>query len=320
MITLNQTVGRTGRNKPVDVMIVQHLLNLNHESADLGEPLAVTGTLDAATADAIESFQSKAMGNKKPDGRVDPGGRTLSKLAGPVKNRDTLKTLRSVLHASSDTTVARPDEASGTLSNIDYVSFLGLYDRQFVQLGASARAGLTELIGFINDDIEIIDVGWGAYMLATVKHECAERWKPIKEFGLGAGHDYGNVVTVTDKDGKKHKNTYYGRGYVQLTWKENYATLGQKIGLQDDLLIDLDQALVPETAYAIMSFGMRNGSFTDGKHKLSDYINSTVCNYEKARKIINGLDQHVKIAGYAANLELLLRVSCDDSVSDSTFE
>ena len=51
-----------------------------------------------------------------------------------------------------------------------------------------------------------------------------------------------------------------------------------------------------------MSFGMRNGSFTHGKHKLSDYISSTMCNYEKARKIINRLDQYVKIAGYAPNV------------------
>jgi hypothetical protein len=65
---------------------------------------------------------------------VDPGGKTLSKLAEPVKNSDTIKTLRSVIRASSVTTLARPDEVSSNLSNID-------------------------------------DVGWCAYMLATVKHE-----------------------------------------------------------------------------------------------------------------------------------------------------
>jgi hypothetical protein len=158
MITLSHAVGRTGRNKPVDVMIIQHLLNLNHDPANLGEPLAVTGTVDTDTADAIESFQSNAMGSKKPDGRVDPGGKTLSKLASKVKNSDTFTVLRSVLSASSETAPARPAEASSALSDIDDFSFLNLYDRQFVRLGASARAGLTELIGFINDDMGITDV------------------------------------------------------------------------------------------------------------------------------------------------------------------
>jgi peptidoglycan hydrolase-like protein with peptidoglycan-binding domain len=317
MITLGHSVGGSGKNKPVDVMIVQHLLNLNHEEAKLNALLEITGDLDATTSGAIRSFQRNAMGSKTPDGRVDPGGRTLTKLAQPVKTSTTVATLRSVVRASWSATLARPAEVSSTLSVIDDQRFLGLYDRQFVQLGAGARAGLTQLIGFINADYEIGDVGWCAYMLATVKHECAERWRPIEEFGHGAGQAYGNPVTVTDKDGNKYANTYYGRGYVQLTWKDNYASLGQALGVGDSLLIDPAKTLDPETAYAIMSYGMRNGSFT-GK-RLSDYINQNLCDYPNARQIINGLDQHTKIAGYATDVELLVRVSCYGSVSDSTF-
>jgi len=319
MITIGHSVGRAGRDKPVDVMIVQCLLNLNHEKSGLTTPVAVTGDLDGTAAEAIKSFQRNALGHKVPDGRVDPGGKTFTKLAEPVKNSDTVTTLRSVIRASADTTLARPGDVSSTLSIIDDQRFLGLYDRQCVHLGASARAGLTELIGFINDDLDIMDVGWCAYMLATVRHECAEQWKPVKEFGLGAGHDYGNPVPFTDKAGEKHTNAYYGRGYVQLTWDYNYKALGEALGLDEDLLVDPDKALDPETAYAIMSYGMRNGSFTDSARKLSDYIDTTKCNYPSARQIINGLDQFMKIAGYATDIEILLRVSCLDSASDSTF-
>jgi len=47
------------------------------------------------------------------------------------------------------------------------------------------------------------------------------------------------------------------------------------------------ESLSPKIAYAIMSYGMRHGSFT-GK-KPSNYILDKVCDYKNARRIINGL-------------------------------
>jgi len=66
-------------------------------------------------------------------------------------------------------------------------------------------------------------------------------------------------------------------------------------------------ALQADIAYRIMSHGMRKGSFT-GK-KLGDYITASGCDYVNARKIINGLDQADRIAGYATKLEAALRAS-----------
>jgi hypothetical protein len=195
-------------------------------------------------------------------------------------------------------------------------AFLKLYDLQFGMLGASQRAGLTKLIDYINQDPEIWDVGWCAYMLATVKRECNDRWQPIREYGRGAGHAYGNPAPYTDAQGRRYANIYYGRGYVQLTWLNNYITLGQALGLGDDLAKNPDHALDPDKAYDVMSYGMRNGSFSPG-HKLSTYINATRCDYEHARRIINGKDVADLIKGWALDLEMLLRVSCDGSFSDS---
>jgi hypothetical protein len=65
-----------------------------------------------------------------------------------------------------------PGEASSGLSIIQQTAFLRLYDLQFGIIDAAARAGLTKLIDCISADLEIRDVGWCAYMLATVKHEC----------------------------------------------------------------------------------------------------------------------------------------------------
>ena len=62
-----------------------------------------------------------------------------------------------------------------------------------------------------------------------------------------------------------------------------------------------------------MSYGMRNGTFTGVN--LSRYFNRTRCDYEQARKIINGLDKYVPIARAAERLELLLRAGCTSSFS-----
>ena len=60
----------------------------------------------------------------------------------------------------------------------------------------------------------------------------------------------------------------------------------------------------PQTAYKIMSQGMRGGLFT-GK-KLSDYINDQHCDYFNARRIINGVDRADLIQGYAQAFEGIL--------------
>ena len=189
----------------------------------------------------------------------------------------------------------------------DHQVFFTQYSQACGALSQSQHDGLDFLLSHIEQDTEITDVRWAAYMLATVKHECADRWQPIEEFGKGKGQPYGTKVTMYDADGKPYVNCYYGRGYVQLTWDYNYRNIGQTLGLGDDLLIHPELALEPETAYRIMSYGMTRGTFT-GK-KLSDYINGSACDYKNARRIINGLDKWALIKGYAETLEALLEKS-----------
>lgn len=195
---------------------------------------------------------------------------------------------------------------------IDRAAFLAAYDQQFGgTLNASQTAGMNALLDAAELDTDITDLRWLAYMLATVKHECANTWKPIEEFGKGAGRPYGKPVTVTDPaTGKSVTNVYYGRGYVQLTWKDNYDNMGRKLNVP--LLVNPGLALDPDVAYRIMSLGMRTGAFT-GK-KLSNYINADGADYVNARRIINGTDQAQRIAGYATRLEAALRASVQASV------
>jgi uncharacterized protein YgiM (DUF1202 family) len=194
---------------------------------------------------------------------------------------------------------------------IDRKKFLDGYTAAFGAPSQGKTDGINTLLASAEGDMQITDIRWLAYMLATVKHECADTWKAIEEYGKGKGHKYGNPVTVTDpSDGKTYSNVYYGRGYVQLTWDYNYRSMGQ--ALSNRLLYEPRLALDPTVAYKVMSYGMRKGAFT-GK-KLSDYINAAKCDYVNARRIINGTDQAERIAGYASKLEKVLLASIVASV------
>lgn len=189
----------------------------------------------------------------------------------------------------------------------DHKTFFDLYRAEYGSLNQSQVDGIESLLNSIENDEEINDVRWAAYMLATTKHECANKWQPIEEYGKGNGKAYGKAVTVTGSDGQSYTNVYYGRGYVQLTWQDNYDKMSKNLDLSDELLIKPELALDPVTAYQIMSYGMRKGSFT-GK-KLADYIYDQTCDYKNARKIINGLDKADTIKGYAEKLESFLNES-----------
>lgn len=126
-----------------------------------------------------------------------------------------------------------------------------------------------------------------AYMLATTYHETARTMQPIEEEGRGRHHTYG----VPDHTG----NTYYGRGYVQLTWRHNYEAMSPVVGV--NLVLNPGLALKPDIAARIMIYGMRHGTFT-GKC-LADYITPHATDFLGARRIINGQDCAAEIAGYA---------------------
>lgn len=120
------------------------------------------------------------------------------------------------------------------------------------------------------------------YLLATTYHETASTMLPIKEYG-----------SVEYLKNKKYY-PYYGRGYVQITWLDNYKKFSKIVG--KDLVADPDLCFEPNIAAQIACYGMKNGTFT-GK-KLKDYFNDASNDPVNARKIINGLDKAKKIAEY----------------------
>lgn len=73
-ISITSSVGKGGTNKKSDVKSVQGALNAVYPAL----ALAVDGLCGPKTIRRIEKFQRRFMNN--PDGRIDPGGRTLKRL------------------------------------------------------------------------------------------------------------------------------------------------------------------------------------------------------------------------------------------------
>ncbi|MBK6773082.1 MAG: hypothetical protein IPG78_13320 [Ignavibacteria bacterium] len=139
------------------------------------------------------------------------------------------------------------------------------------------------------------DDRWLAYMLATAHHETDRRIQPIEEYGKGKGRPYGKNIKMNGTRYNDTANLFYGRGFVQLTWYENYQKAGAKLGL--NLIKNPEKTLELSVATKIMFLGMMEGWFT-GK-KLSQYFNSTTEDVYNARRIINGTDKANLIADYA---------------------
>lgn len=153
---------------------------------------------------------------------------------------------------------------------------------------------------------------WTAYALATAYHETAHTMQPIKEYG--GPRYYNRLYGIEGQNparARRMGNTapgdgarYCGRGYVQLTWKSNYAKAGKALGI--DLVGDPDLAMNADIAARILREGMAYGWF--GKNLLQCLPDTlgTLDQFIKARGIINGNDKALQIAKYALEFQKAL--------------
>lgn len=157
-------------------------------------------------------------------------------------------------------------------------------------------------------------LSYTAYALATAYHETASTMQPIREYGgptyftrmydvTGARPQKAAAMGNTSPgDGPK----YCGRGYVQLTWKNNYKLAGDKLGV--DLVANPDKAMEPSIAAKIMRQGMTDGWFTG--RKFSSYLPFSGLavrpQFIEARRIINGTDKASQIADHAVAFQRAL--------------
>jgi len=128
-----------------------------------------------------------------------------------------------------------------------------------------------------------------AYVVATTYWETAHTFRPVRE-----------AFYLPDPDAYLRTKPYfpfYGRGYVQLTWEQNYHHYGQV--LQNELAANPDLALDPAIALFVLVQGFKVGAFTG--HRITDFINSAATDFTNARLCINGTDRAADIAAIAQN-------------------
>lgn len=148
---------------------------------------------------------------------------------------------------------------------------------------------------------KVTDIRFMSYIFSTAYHETGAKMIPVRE-GFAASDASARRIVAKYKysaPDPKTGHVYYGRGQVQLTWAENYKTMGRILGI--DLYNDPDLALDPFTGAQILVEGMIKGQSGKGDFtglSLSDFFNDQKTDPVGARKIINGTDKATMIADY----------------------
>lgn len=186
--------------------------------------------------------------------------------------------------------------------------------------GGNMTQGVVDTINIITDTY-YAEAGGNAvpehlaYVLATAYHESYHRslnpnWNPVREGFSNTNAGAIATVTMLYNQGRISTNyakvqpngkSYYGRGYVQITWPNNYIRMGDRLGI--DLYGNPDLSLERGTAARLLVIGMIEGLYTG--RKLSDYGSHDFDAYN-ARRIINGLDKAELIKGYYETFNLAI--------------
>jgi hypothetical protein len=210
-------------------------------------------------------------------------------------------------------------------------------------LDRDSMRGLDQLLHFIEEDPEVTQQRWAAYMVATVMNENST-FVPINEIGCDehgctprAGTQreaYGRplacpreirhhqthapLTLVTRCPAGKATHQYYGRGYIQITWPEAYALHSPGVGV--DLLHFPERALEPGVAYGILKNWLVRGVGWNN-HGLPEYVNDAMgagtarAGYRRARRLVAGahVDSNervrlsaTRIAGWADTIDGIL--------------
>jgi putative chitinase len=182
------------------------------------------------------------------------------------------------------------------------------FREQFGALDQEQVNGLNQILEFAEE--KNLGVDFLAYLLATIRRECADTYHPIKENGgpkyfakYEGRKDLGNTQPG---DGKK----FFGRGYVQITGRTNYTKFSKLLGI--DLINNPDLALDPKTSFDIAVIGMERGLFTGkaiGKYVIEGGKDND--DFKGARRVINGTDHAAEISIAAERFQKILTAAAE---------
>jgi predicted chitinase len=161
---------------------------------------------------------------------------------------------------------------------------------------------LKKVLEFASEDKNLKSVNHLAYLLATAKVESdysLERWesdyvcgkigvkykdKPCKSaINYYCSTKGGKQNYCDGKPKDKRGLPYFGRGLIQITWKENYKKYGDKIGV--NIVDNPEKVFIPENSYnlAIAYLSEKKGSL---KKSAFDWVDEN--DLTRARKSVNG--------------------------------
>ena len=211
---------------------------------------------------------------------------------------------------------------------IDEEHFLGCIRPKMFKRGMRDKQvqSLKAFIGDWDGRRKATDLRWLAYIMGTAYHET--QLVPVRE-GFKKTDAAARKFVKFLYDRKITKlpyfrpdqttgHVYYGRGFVQLTWGQNYKKMGIAIGMGDQLYQNPELLLDPKVAAKILTTGMIIGAFRysktkrpKGKQKLSLFFNSTEENWVGARTVINGdlKKNGERVAGYAKKFHGCLKLA-----------
>ena len=152
-----------------------------------------------------------------------------------------------------------------------------------------------------------------AYGLATTFHETGRRMEPVREGNVKTDASARKAVAkLAQKRGPSsavakysqptgpYGHVYYGRGYPQLTWMENYAKCSKDAGV--DLVKNPDAMLDPVISARVLFRGIMDGRWNGQGKGLSHYEGADDflddAEAAAARRTVNVQDKAVLIAGY----------------------
>lgn len=182
------------------------------------------------------------------------------------------------------------------------INFIKFFDNYHATFGATSltvynniNTMLQSLVKYQSRLTPGVIVEQWAYIAATCYHESNHTFGAYCEVRQYKT-DTPRRKAVRAAQDKYWSTGYYGRGPVQLTWREEYAWAEKVTGrplLNDPDLLLRDLPLGYEVAIKSMTDPSINGK------QLSDYINTKKVDYVNARRVVNGTDRKQLIAGYA---------------------
>ncbi len=258
MVSIAHSVGKgmanTNRN---DVLLVQRLLN-QHRQAPLRR-IEENGIAGPELSTAIEEFQRRVVKMKSPDGRVDPHGATLKALAAPPQHGASVSGRKTFVEALARQGVHGPAAQANAKAVLQALKDAGITSKR-VQANILAQ---------VNAECGFIPRSEGHYSA----HTLLKLYGPDQHHkGAGATHNHVYFKTLKDAQdivakgpeavfekiygGRMGNNAagdgykYRGRGYIQLTGKDNYKRVGTAI--KEDLVGHPDLANDPKVATRVL--------------------------------------------------------------------